>query len=456
MVRILVLARVLSPADFGLMAMVLVFINFAQTYTDLGISAAIVHRQDATAEQLASLYWTNVATGILTFLFTWLATPLITQVFHEPRLVPLLRAAAVAFIIGGATAQFETLLLRDLRFRLLAFPEITSSLASLLLGVTLALSGFGVWSLVLAFIGGVAVESAALLLLGFSAYRPLLHFRASDLKAYLQFGLYQMGERLMNCFSARIDQILIARLLGAQALGYYVFAFNLSYRPIWRINPLITRIAFPLFAKVQDDRERLRRGYLRMINVLTTINAPLLIGLASVAPLLVPVVFGSKWMPSVILIQLLSLSGLQRSIFAPIGTLQNAKGRADLGFKWHSMLCAASVPLIYAGAKWNGVVGVAGILMVLPLALGIPFYFLMLRPLIGRCGSDYAVAIFKPIAAAFAMSFAVAMVSLLPSGAGSAWMLGTEFLVGAVVYCVVSGLTDKKGLTELRIIFSRS
>src|SRR5262249_36314737 len=154
-------------------------------------------------------------------------------------------------------------------------------------------------------------------------------------------------ERSINYLSERLDQLLIGTLLGARSLGFYNFAFNLTGRPIWRINPILTRVAFPIFSAVQHDREKLRRGYLRLLSLLTTINAPLLIGLATLAPVAVPLVFGRKWTDSIILIQILSLVTLSRSVGNPIGSLQLAKGRADLGFKWNAFFLLVSVPAIY-------------------------------------------------------------------------------------------------------------
>lgn len=123
--------------------------------------------------------------------------------------------------------------------------------------------------------------------------------------------------------------------MGAQALGFYTLAWNLIIQPLQKLNPIITRVAFPVFAKLQDDNARLKRGYMSTLNILSAMNFPYFFGLAVVAPLLVPVVFGMQWLPSILLMQILCVVGLLRSTGNPIGSLLLAKGRADWGFKWN-------------------------------------------------------------------------------------------------------------------------
>lgn len=452
-----IIAHFLAPDDFGLMGMTMVVVGFAQAYTDFGISAAIIHRQDITKEQLSSLYWLNVIAGLLVFVLAWLSIPLVVMFFKEPRLSPLLQVVSFVFIIAALGKQFEVLLQKELLFNILARQEIIAALSSFFVTITCAISGFGVWSLLWGLITEISCKTLLLIRIGLSTFRPSFHFRPSDLKGFIGFGLFQTGERTVNFLSERLDQILIGNLLGAKALGFYYFAFRLVLQPISRINPVITKVAFPVFSKVQHDNERLRKGYIKVINFLTTINAPLLIGLAAVAPIAVPFIFGTKWAESVILIQVLSFVALLRSTGNPIGSLQLAKGHADLGFKWNVFLLIVTIPTLYAGGILGKGLGVAISLLLLQIVLQIPGYFYMIRPLIGKCAKEYTIAILKPIAMAGIMGLTIISMSHLLNISASIVELITQIGVGILTYLLFVWLFDKNVIYELRsIIFSRS
>ena len=456
MLRLVILARLLSPGDFGLMAMAMIVIDAAQAYIDLGISAAIIHRQDVTKEQLSSLYWLNIFAGWAVFAVVWLCMPLIVRMFHEPRVLPLLHVVALVFLIAPLGQQFEILLQRELEFNTLAKQDIIASGSAFIIAVLLASTGFGVWALMWSVLGNAIVKAFLLVRIGMKRFSPSLHFRRADLKGFLSFGLFQMGERAVNYLAERLDQILIGSLLGANALGYYNFAFNLTAQPIMRINPIITRVAFPVFSKLQDDTERLRRGYLRVLGFLTSINAPLLVGLSVVAPLAVPLIFGQKWTGSVVLVQILSLVCLVRSTCNPIGSLQLAKGRADLGFHWNVFLLVATLPAIYFGAKIGQAVGVAAALLILQIALLVPVYIFLVRPLIGKCAQEYAKGILRPAVSALLMAFVIALLRTWRNGFPRSAELIMLVALGSVLYAFFLQLLDRKAVYEFRTILSNT
>jgi hypothetical protein len=149
------------------------------------------------------------------------------------------------------------------------------------------------YALVLAQLAGSIVSTAILTMIGLRHWRPMFHFRRADLKGYMGFGLYQMGERTLNFLYSRTDQLLIGMFVGPIALGYYSFSWNLIIQPMNRVNPTLTKVAFPLFARMQNEEERLRRGYLTLIRILATINAPILLGFAANAPVLIPIVYSA-------------------------------------------------------------------------------------------------------------------------------------------------------------------
>jgi O-antigen/teichoic acid export membrane protein len=308
--QLIVLARLLAPSDFGLMAMVMAVLGFAQIFTDAGISSAIIHRQENSQNQLSSLYWLNVFAGSAVFVLTVLATPIVVFFFHEPRLEILLPCMAVLFLITPFGQQFQLLLQKELKFRTIALVETAAALAGSTIAITAAAGGLGVYSLALGQLGIALLTTIAVTVIGWRDWRPLVRFRVVDIQPYLSFGLYQLGDRGVNFLVARTDQIIIGAILGAEALGIYNLAWNLAIMPVTRINPILTRIAFPVFARVQQESERLKRGYLMLIWLLATSNAPILAGAAAVASTLVPFAFGPQWVAAVPILQVLAFVGL--------------------------------------------------------------------------------------------------------------------------------------------------
>jgi O-antigen/teichoic acid export membrane protein len=449
-VRTVVLAHFLSPLDYGLMAMAGVVVGFVQMYMDLGISAAVIHRQTYTKNELSSLYWLNIIVGLALFVSMWIVAPWMSFLFREPRVVSLLRVIAISFLIAPIGSQFEILLQKELAFKILARWEIVASLASTMVAISCAVAGFGVWTLVCAFLTPVTVKTLYLAVVGFTRFRPSLHFERADLKGYIGFGMFQMGERSINYLAERLDQLLIGPIMGPQALGYYNFALNLTAQPISRINPILTKVAFPVFSKIQDDPARLRNGYLKVLSLLITVNAPLLLGLAAVAPWAVPVIFGTKWVPAVILVQILSFVSVSRCIGNPIGTLQLAKGRADLGFWWNLFLFICSVPAIYIGGRIGQTTGVAMGLLILHLCINVPEYRLLVRPLLGNCAREYIQVTLRPLGLAAAMGCIVMLAPKLYAGLPVRVELASQILLGGLVYFTLLLALNRRALTDFR------
>jgi lipopolysaccharide exporter len=406
-VQLVVLARLLAPSDFGLTGMAMLVVGAAQMFNDLGVSAAIVQRKDTSREQLSSLYWLTIAAGLILAVIVAGSAPVVAWLFREPRLLPLMPWTALLFVVTPIGQQFQLLAQRDLRFRRLALIDIFSSVVGTALAIAAALGGAGVLALVWGPLAGVALKAVALAIPGWAESRPLLRFRRSDLAGFISFGLYQLGERTTNYLISRIDQILVGGLLGATQLGYYNFALNLVTVPIWRLSGILTSVAFPVFAKVHHEVDRLRRGYMELVLAIMLISSPILFGTAAIAPVLLPVVFGAKWLPAVTLLQILSLVMLFRSHGNPIGALLLARGRADLGFWWCLGVVLAQIPAVIVGARLGDALGVAWSLVGMLAVFSIFNYRVLVRRLLGPCLRSYLAAIAPGVLGGAAMGLAV-------------------------------------------------
>jgi lipopolysaccharide exporter len=456
-VTLAVLARLLSPSDFGLMGMIMVIIGFAQAFADMGISNAIIHRQDATKDQLSSLYWLNIIAGVIVFCGVCACVPLIVRFYHEPRLTNLLYLTAVTFLITPFGQQFQILLEKELQFNDLAKIEIGASIVNSVMAVLLAFFGFGVYALIWALLATTSARVIMLSGVGWQKWRPGLRFSKRDLKGYLSFGIYQMGERAINYLNSNVDYLLLGSMVGANSLGYYTLANNLIIKLGSLINPAITKIAFPVFSRMQDETDRLKKSYLKLLRLLSTVNFPMMFGLAVVAPVAVPLLFGKQWQPSIILIQILTVVGVLRSTGNPVGSLLLSKGRADLGFKWNLALMASQIPGLYFGAKLGGAAGVAIAFAILMILYSILNYLILIRALIGPCIRDYIHSMWPSLWMSVAMVCAVAVIGFVLQNAPREVILTIQVLCGIAVYFGLMVYGGKALVLEMRdLVWNKS
>lgn len=445
-----ILARFLSPSDFGLMGMVMVVIGFAQVFADMGISNAIIHRQDTTLDQLSSLYWLNILAGIIVFLMMCASVPLVVAFYCEPRLGGLVHLTALIFLVVPLGQQFQVLMQKELLFNHLAKIEIVASIVNAVICITMAFYDFGVYALIWGQLASALVKVFVLVSWGWSQYRPRLYFKRYDLEGYWGFGLYQMGERTVNYLNSNLDYLLIGSILGAKSLGYYTLAYNLIIKPTSMINSVVTKVAFPVFSKMQNEKVRLKNGFIKVLKLLSLINFPMMLGLAVVAPVAVPVVFGEQWHPSIILVQILTMVGLLRSTGNPVGSLLLAKGRADIGFKWNLALTVTQIPGLYLGVKIGGAVGVA---IAFAILMGIYFvlnYFILVRILLGNCLRDYINSMWPSLWMAGIMTIIVYMAGILLQSCPLQVILIIQVLCGIIIYFGLMIYVEKPLIVDVR------
>jgi O-antigen/teichoic acid export membrane protein len=432
------------------MGMILVVIGFARLFADMGVSNAIIYRQDATREELSSLYWLNIIAGIAVFSIVCASVPLVAAFYHEPRLNNLMYLAAIVFIITPFGQQFQILLQRELQFNQLAKIEIIGSITNATVAITLAFFEMGVFSLIWGQLAGTSLRVLLLCSWGWGHWKPGWHFSRRNLEGYISFGLYQMGEKTANYIISNLDYLLIGSLFGAKFLGYYTLAYNLILKPSTMINPIITRVAFPVFSKVQNDIDRLKIGYLKVLRLLSSVNFPMLAGLAVVAPLAVPIIFGEQWLPSVILIQILTIVGLLRSTGNPVGSLLLAKGRVDLGFKWTVAVMITQIPGLYLGAKLGGTVGVAVAFAILMGIYTIFNYLILIRTLIGSCLREYVSSMWPSLWMSTVMGGAVLGIGIIFQNLPRQPLLIIQIACGIVVYFALMLCTQRMLLFEIK------
>jgi O-antigen/teichoic acid export membrane protein len=392
---VIVLARFLDKSDFGVMALALFVINFSQLFIDMGVSNAIIHHGEVNKNQLSSLYWLNVFTGVLIFLSLLLLSPCIATFYEEPKLQSVINLVALTFLIQPFGMQFSVLLQKNLQFKSIAIRDILSKIIGFFVGAIFAYLEYGVYSLVFSTIASALINTIAVLIIGLPFYKPSFHFRYSDVKPFLSFGFFQMGEKMANFFNSQVDSVIIGKFLGVGSLGVYNVAKNLVMRPTQIINPVVTKVAFPVMSRVKDDISKLRKIYIKVIGFLSYINFPIFLFLAFFSEHIVTTLFGNQWLEAIPVLRVLALYFLIRSTGNPLGALQLARGRADWGFYWNIILLIFIPLSIFIGSRW-GIIGVCYAFLLVQILLFIPAWYYMVRPLCEVSFYHYLNAFCRP------------------------------------------------------------
>lgn len=444
-----VLALFLDPSEIGTMSAMLLVIWFTQYIADGGMSPAIIHHEKNDPGILNILFYINV--GIATFLYflsLLLAEP-ISGIFDEPRMIEYMPVALISMFVTSFGNQFKVILMKFLRFDLIAGQEMVGMTVNSVVSISMAWQGYGVWSMVIGHVSGVITGNIVLIANAWSFWRPGLHVSTRGLAPYLRFGLFQLGERFSLFLNTRLDQIIIGAVLGTYALGIYTIAHNLVISPTIRVNQIISSVMLPVFAKVQSDLEIIRKGYLKLVKLVTLINTPVMLGIALTAPLFIPILFNENWIDSIYIIQILSLYSLIRSTGSPAGSLQLALGRADLGFKWNVALVFISAPVLYLGATLNGIDGVSYALVAMHASLFVPYWILMIKPLIGPPARDYFRSVSTAATPGFVMALVVYTVLSLGTVVSQELLLILSILAGVISFCGFSYYSERGLITEI-------
>ncbi|MBW4700121.1 MAG: lipopolysaccharide biosynthesis protein [Aphanocapsa lilacina HA4352-LM1] len=352
----LVLARILGPETFGLVALASVFVAFVQVFQEQGFTEAIVQRPALDRAHLDTAFWTNATIGLVLTLFGIAVSGPVAALFGEPRLGAILAWLAPSLLIGSLSAVQQAVLTREFAFRTLAARQLVATLAGGAVGLAMALSGFGVWSLVAQQLANQAIGLAILWFA--SPWRPGLQISKAHLRELFGFGINVTGFNLSNFFNRRAVDFLIGYFLGPVALGYYSIAMRILTVMIQLLTTTTTQVAMPTFSQLQQQPERLRSAFYTVTQFTSLVSFPAFLGVAALAPELVTVVFGSQWQASVPVLQILALLGLQQSVLFFNSTVLVAMGKPAwrLGINLLNAVCGL---VAFAFAVHWGIVAVA-------------------------------------------------------------------------------------------------
>ncbi len=463
-VTTLVLARILSPHEFGIIGIANIFILFANTINRLGIVSALIQRKEIDEGHLSSAFWANMVTGVTLCLIMMSISFPAAKFFQNEEVQPVLFTLSFIFIIGALnvvqTAQFS----RSFQFGKLAGFSIWEMSTNAVISIGLATAGFGVWSLVWGRLGGVLM--GVVVAWYSSSWRPKWLFNPAKFQELFKFGIYSLSINILTYLGQSMDGIIVGRFLGVGPLGIYTMAHNLVSLPQRKMSSVIASVAFPVFSRIQDDHARVSRNYLKMLRYISFVTFPLLIGLMVLAPLFVRIILGEKWAAAIVPIQIMCVLGMYSSLSTTVGSIFSAKGRPDLELKTDVVLLIALAGFLMVGVRY-GIIGVAVAVTLMSL-VSKPFIFYIVARLLRirlleiykanfwafisslvmalvMLGTDYILQ------TVFHAPMAVRLILLVPVGAGAYWRLQKIFRIETLSEVYEIFMSNIKSKEKLKV-----
>jgi O-antigen/teichoic acid export membrane protein len=351
-----VVARLLTPAEYGLAALALVFSSLVMIFSDLALGAALIQRKTLSAVDRDTAFWVTAASGVLfTVLGVLLAGPM-AALYGEPDAAPLLAVLSATFLISALGAPQQSLMLRDMDFRRVEMLPMGGALAGGAAGVTVAALDGGAWAIIVQYC--VATTATTALVWLRSAWRPRFAFSLASLRELGGFSIYMLGHRMLFYLQMNGDRFLIGRFLSTSALGVYAVAYNTMLVPASKLGGPLQRVFSPAFSRIQDEPERIAATWARVSRLMAAVSVPALAGLVVVAPDFVPLVLGAQWTEAVPVVQILAWVGIIQAVQTLNSDILMARDRARTLFRFSILLTTAHLIAFVVGLQW-GVVGVA-------------------------------------------------------------------------------------------------
>ena len=450
LVSTVVLARLLVPEDYGVIAMVAAVTTFAGLFRDLGLSAASIQKKDLTSAQQSNLFWLNVAMGILLTVIVAIGAPLVAWFYSRPELKPVTMALSLSFVINSLGSQSGALLVRHMRFGRKAIAQLSGAVVTLAIAVPLALSGWTYWALVWGTLAGSATTT--LLLFVLSPFRPGWPSRGSGVRDMLRFGADVTGFNLVNYFHRNLDNLLIGRYWGADALGLYSRAYALMMFPLHAIRGPINAVTFPALSRLQNDSKRFRAFVCKSSNAIAMLSMPIAAFAAVSSRLLIIVVLGPNWKEASTIFTCLAVAGFIQPVAAIRGQIMLSTGATRKYLVW-GVVNAVLVSLAFLlGIAW-GPVGVAIAYAAATFAIFIPSLVYATRGSAVQ-PTDILAAIACPAFSSVVAALALAAKKML-------WNTSADFSIGTlcldmVLFAVVylgAYFGSSRGRSEMRNAF---
>ena len=448
----LVVIRLLTQADYGLMAMAMLFVNFLMLLNELGLGAVLIQREQLDEDEVRRIFGIVLFVNLVFFIVLFFSAPLFAGFFAEPRLTAIIQVLSLQFLIGAFEVVPVSLLERELDYKKKSLVYLGASVSGGVTTLLLALNGFGVWSLVWG-----SMTSMILKTIGINVVSPFLRlplFSLSGLKKTLSFGGLVTIERTMWFFYIQADVLIIGKLLGKEALGLYAVAMHISSLVMHKIGGIINDVVFPAFSRVQGEPEKVASYFLKAVRIMSFVVFPLFFGMAAVADEFVLVVLGDKWAEIGPILSILVLVMPLRMVSNLLPPALQGVGRADTSV-YNLGLAMVVMPLAFiAGSPW----GLMGVSLAWLIAFPVVFFTMLVRS-VGYLNVTLA-QVFRAMAPPALSSMAMLLsIDALKTSLGDALPVAAALFIyvasGVLVYVLLSLGPQKRRFHEVLALVRR-
>jgi PST family polysaccharide transporter len=446
---VVVLGRLLTPKDYGLVAMVTAITGFVTLFKDMGLSMATIQKADINNSQVSTLFWINVAVSLVLALILAVVAPIISWFYKEPKLTGITLILAGTFIFSGLTVQHQALLRRQMRFSALAAIEIGSMGIGIATGIVLAWYGAGYWALV-GLSAATALSNVALVWV-FCGWRPGLPVRRAGVRSMIAFGGHLTGFGIVNYFARNFDNILLGRFYGAGVLGLYSRAYNIMMLPISQIRNPLELVAIPALSHIQNEPVRYKKYYIKLITMISFITMPLMVFLFVCADEVIDLLLGSKWSGAAGIFKILAIAAFIQPVISLSGLVLVSLGQSKRYFTFGIINSIIIVTSFVLGLPW-GAIGVAvGYTIATYVLLAPTLWYCFRRSPISI--TDFFSAISRPAVASLCMGGAIFPIYSFLANQPDIVVVGACFVLGLLVYLLVWVLIPG-GIQTLREFWS--
>jgi O-antigen/teichoic acid export membrane protein len=450
---VLILARLLTPHEYGIAAMALVFATLVFFLSDLSLGNTLIQRKIVTEADRSTVFWTSIGIGsFFTLLGIVLSGPL-AAFYGEPAVGPLLAALSASFIITAVGTTQNAILVREMEFRSLELRDISATLAGAAVGISTAFLGYGAWAIIAQ---QLTYSSAATLLVWrYSSWRPRRIYSLASLRGLAGFTGNVFAANIIDRVRLNTDTLLIGRFLGASAVGVYALACNVILVPFNRVAVPMAQVLLPAFARIQDERDRVASMWLHATRLLGAVSIPALLGLVVVAPDVVEVALGNRWSGTTPVIQLLAWIGLLQTLQILNSPILQALDRTSTILVWSIVNVAAGLLAFFIGFRWD-IVGVAAAFLVVTV-LVTPLFIWRTARVLGIPLRRYAQCLSGVVQASLAMVACVtaARLAMVEYGVSGATRLALLVILGAAVYLPLCAWREPAVVAEFRRLVRR-
>ena len=439
LIRLIILARILSPSDFGLLGIALLTMSTLETFSQTGFQQALIQKKEDIKSYLDASWTALILRGFILFVILYFIAPYAAIFFNSPQAKPIIQVIGFSMLFGAFTNIGVIYFRKELEFNKEFVYQFTGTLVDFIVAISAVFILRNVWALVLGMLAGNIVRCLMSYLI--HPYRPRLNFDLEKIKELFGFGKWILGSSILVFLLTQGDDIFVGKLLGTTALGFYQMAYKISNMPATEYSHLVAMVTFPAYSKLQDNLSKLKEAFLKVLQLTAFLSIPIAGGIFILAPDFTKIFLGAKWMPMVPAMQVLALYGMLRAIGATTGVIFMAVGKPEIRTKIQSAQLVLLVILIYPLTMRWGILGAS----MAVTAYALIFNFVAVYKVLNIVNSDFKKPVkmmILPLIGTTIMIFSIFIIKTFIFNNANIIPLLLLIIIGISVYLLITYIFD--------------